>query len=58
MSSIYVVDTGSFEVYVFASSEAEACEQVIEKLGLDSVNYAEYYSDDVDDIGRPEDLLE
>ena len=43
MSSIYVVDTGSFEVYVFASSEAEACEQVI---------------DDVDDIGRPEDLLE
>lgn len=56
--SIYVVDTGSFEVYVFADSEAEACEQVCEKLGLGSVNYAEYYSEDVDDIGRPEDLLE
>lgn len=58
MPDIYVVDTGTFEVYVFADGEAEACEQVCEKLGLESVKYAEFYSDDVDDIGRIEDLLE
>lgn len=54
---IYVVDTGEHEVYVYADSEAEACEKACEKLEIDSVKYAEYYSDDPDDVGRPEDLL-
>lgn len=58
MTDIYVVDTGEYEVYVYATDEAEACEKACEKLGIDSVKYAEYYSDDVDDIGRIEDLLE
>lgn len=58
MKSIYVVDTGQFEVYVFADSEAEACELACEKLGLDSVEYAEFYSDDPADVGLAGDLLE
>lgn len=57
MSDIYVVDTGEYEVYVYADSEAEACEQVCEKLDIDSVKYAEYYSDDPADVGCPGDLL-
>lgn len=46
--SVYVVDTGKREIYVFADSECDAAEQVA-AMG-ENVNYAEHYSDDPSDM--------
>lgn len=46
--SVYVVDTGSEELYVLAEDECDAAEQVA-SMGHE-VNYAEFYSDDPADL--------
>jgi hypothetical protein len=46
--SVYVVDTGERELYVLADEDYEAAE-LVAAVG-ESVNYAEFYSDDPDDI--------
>lgn len=49
MDAVYVVDTGSEEIYVIADHEYAAAEKVAAMVGHE-VNYAEHYSDDLDDM--------
>lgn len=49
MPDVYVVDTGESEVYVIADDEFEAADKVKTLLELESINYAEWYSNDPDD---------
>ena len=51
MTAVYVIDTGSEEVYTIAANECEAGEHVCAVMGLDTINYVEWYSDDPSDIG-------
>lgn len=51
MKDVYVIDTGSEEVYTIAANECEAAEHVRAVLNLDTINYVEWYSDDPTDIG-------
>jgi hypothetical protein len=46
---VYVVDTGQEEVYVLASNEVDAAEQVVSMTGQ-PINYAEFYSDDPENM--------
>ena len=54
---LYVVDTGTMDVYVMAVNEIEAGEKVYALNGEKPIVDVEFYSDDATDCPYPEDLV-